>query len=103
MTYLKYLDSLRASESFRSVWIFAESSYKIFEFAKKRVFYFRKSDGLKLGGQSKNMIGRKRKSTDGNSDKDASKDSVPTNMSSGVLLEEVLEAPPKWKLLRVSK
>lgn len=100
VTYLKYLDSLRASESFRSVWIFAESSYKIFEFAKKRVFYFRKSDGLKLGGQSKNMIGRKRKSTDGNSDKDASKDSVPTNMSSGVLLEEVLEAPPKWKLLR---
>ncbi|XP_050876004.1 DNA repair endonuclease UVH1-like [Lathyrus oleraceus] len=28
VTYLKYLDTLRVSESFRSVWIFAEASYK---------------------------------------------------------------------------
>jgi DNA excision repair protein ERCC-4 len=39
VTYLKYLDTLRVSESFRSVWIFAEASYKIFDYAKKRVYH----------------------------------------------------------------
>lgn len=48
VTYLKYLDSLRASESFRSVWIFAESSYKIFDYAKKRVYHLMRSDGVRL-------------------------------------------------------
>ncbi|MCD7470738.1 hypothetical protein HAX54_010839 [Datura stramonium] len=65
VTYLKYLDSLRASESFRSVWIFAESSYKIFE-----------------------------KLNDNKKDEDQS-----TSAESRVVLEEVLEEPPKWKVL----
>ncbi|KAJ8526703.1 hypothetical protein K7X08_029180 [Anisodus acutangulus] len=60
VTYLKYLDSLRASESFRSVWIFAESSYKIFEYAKKRVYHFGRSDSGELG-QSKTASTKKRK------------------------------------------
>jgi DNA excision repair protein ERCC-4 len=63
VTYLKYLDTLRVSESFRSVWIFAESSYKIFEYAKKRVYRFVRSDGVKLvRGQGKSVTGKKRKS-----------------------------------------
>lgn len=61
VTYLKYLDTLRVSESFRSVWIFAESSYKIFEYAKKRVYRFVKSDGTKLSGMSKSSTSKKRK------------------------------------------
>ena len=61
MTYLKYLDTLRVSESHRSVWIFAESSYKIFEFAKKRVYRFVTSDGSKLNGPSKSSTSKKRK------------------------------------------
>lgn len=61
MSYLKYLDTLRVSESFRSVWIFAESSYKIFEMAKKRVYRFVRSDGTKLDDSSKNSKSRKRK------------------------------------------
>lgn len=61
VTYLKYLDTLRVSESFRSVWIFAESSYKIFEFAKKRVYRFVTSGGVNLSDQSKSLKGKKRK------------------------------------------
>ena len=62
MTFLKYLDTLRVSESFRSVWIFAESSYKIFDYAKKRVYRFGRSDGVKPSGQGKSVTGKKRKS-----------------------------------------
>lgn len=58
---MKYLDTLRVSESHRSVWIFAESSYKIFEYAKKRVYRFVKSDGTKLGDSNKSSTSRKRK------------------------------------------
>ncbi|XP_060207457.1 DNA repair endonuclease UVH1 [Lycium barbarum] len=93
VTYLKYLDSLRASESFRSVWIFAESSYKIFEYAKKRVYHFGRSDSGKLG-QSKTASTKKRKLNDSKMDEDQS-----TSAESRVVLEEVLEEPPKWKVL----
>ncbi|KAL7167010.1 hypothetical protein ACSBR2_037635 [Camellia fascicularis] len=96
VTYLKYLDSLRASESFRSVWIFAESSYKIFEYAKKRVYHFGRLDGGKLVGLSKSSTTKKRKLKDTNKEKE---DSLPT-LTSGVALEEVLEEAPKWKVLR---
>lgn len=68
MTYLKYLDSLRASESFRSVWIFAESSFKIFEFAKKRVYQIGRSDGASVV-QNKGVKNKKRKLDDSNKDK----------------------------------
>lgn len=61
VTYLKYLDSLRASESFRSVWIFSESSHKIFEYAKKRVYHFGRSDGGKSLVPSKTLSTKKRK------------------------------------------
>lgn len=67
VNYLKYLDSLRASESFRSVWIFAESSYKIFEYAKKRVYHFGRSDSGKLG-QIKTASTKKRKLNDNKKD-----------------------------------
>lgn len=70
MTYLKYLDSLRASESFRSVWIFAESSYKIFEYAKKRVYHFGRSNGEVLTTPTKSVKSRKRKLDDSNGDKE---------------------------------
>lgn len=96
VTYLKYLDSLRASESFRSVWIFAESSYKIFDYAKKRVYRFGRSDGVKLIGQSKTTGTKKRKLEDSNKEKEDSS----ANPIGSVVLEEVLEVPPKWKVLR---
>ncbi|XP_021765771.1 DNA repair endonuclease UVH1-like [Chenopodium quinoa] len=92
VTYLKYLDSLRVSESFRSVWIFAESSYKIFEYAKKRVYHFARSEAGKPTGQKTNVSGKKRKSKESSTDKEAS--------GGGVFLQEILEEPPKWKVLR---
>lgn len=69
VTYLKYLDTLRVSESFRSVWIFAEASYKIFDYAKKRVFHLVRSDGVKLNGLSECVKNKKRKKVKGG-DKD---------------------------------
>ncbi|KAL5750805.1 hypothetical protein ACOSP7_025408 [Xanthoceras sorbifolium] len=100
VSYLKYLDTLRVSESFRSVWIFAESSYKIFDYAKKRVYRIVRSDGVKLDGPSKSVTGKKRKlkGKGGKEDEDSGTSSVST--ISGVLLEEVLEEAPKWKVLR---
>uniref|UniRef100_A0A3Q7HUE6 ERCC4 domain-containing protein n=1 Tax=Solanum lycopersicum TaxID=4081 RepID=A0A3Q7HUE6_SOLLC len=114
VTYLKYLDSLRASESFRSVWIFAESSYKIFEYAKKRVYHFGRTDSGKLG-LSKTVSTKKRKLNDNKKDEVAQQcravkhDIVPlvfvclidqsTSTETMVVLEEVLEEPPKWKVL----
>ncbi|XP_071919353.1 DNA repair endonuclease UVH1-like isoform X2 [Coffea arabica] len=95
VTYLKYLDSLRASESFRSVWIFAESSYKIFDLAKKRVFRFGRLDGGKYVGQSKTTATKKRKLEDSNSEKEV----VGASADNGAVLQEVLEEPPKWKVL----
>lgn len=101
-TYLKYLDTLRVSESHRSVWIFAESSYKIFEYAKKRVYRFVRSDGTKLSGSNKSSTGKKRKlkeAADGNKDNEVGGSSL-TNTNITITLDEVLEEPPKWKVLR---
>jgi len=61
VTYLKYLDTLRVSESFRSVWIFAEASYKIFDYAKKRVFHLVRADGVKFNESSKSVKNKKRR------------------------------------------
>lgn len=101
VTYLKYLDSLRASESFRSVWIFAESSYKIFEYAKKRVYHFGMSSGENPTGPAKKSVkSKKRKLDDSNKDQE---DSLVKDANSRVILEENLEEAPKWKVLRVSE
>ncbi|XP_074303873.1 DNA repair endonuclease UVH1-like [Silene latifolia] len=95
VTYLKYLDSLRVSESFRSVWIFAESSYKIFEYAKKRVYLFTRSEaGNSSGGQTTKVSGKKRKAKE-------VQEKEGNGVSNGqVCLREVLEEAPKWKVLR---
>lgn len=102
VTYLKYLDTLRVSESFRSVWIFAESSYKIFEYSKKRVYRFVTSDGVKLSDKSKSSKGKKRK-LKGDDDNEQVGGTSSTSTSSRIVLDEVLEEAPKWKVLRVSE
>ncbi|KAK6146390.1 hypothetical protein DH2020_020259 [Rehmannia glutinosa] len=95
VTYLKYLDSLRASESFRSVWIFAESSYKIFEYAKKRVYHFGsgKSIGLSKTVEFFYLYRHPKMRT-------SYELAFQPFYQDGVLLEEILEEPPKWKVLR---
>lgn len=72
-----------------------DSSYKIFEYAKKRVYHFGRSDSGKLG-LSKTVSTKKRKLNDSKKDEDQS-----TSAESRVVLEEALEEPPKWKVLLV--
>lgn len=103
VSYLKYLDTLRVSQSFQSVWIFAEPSYKIFDYAKKRVFRLTRSSDVKLNEQSKNKVGKKRKLKGDDSNEGEADGTSSSTTSSGVVLEEVLEEAPKWKVLRVSE
>ncbi|XP_027914930.1 DNA repair endonuclease UVH1 [Vigna unguiculata] len=100
VTYLKYLDTLRVSESFRSVWIFAEASYKIFDYAKKRVFHLVRSDGLKFNELSKGVKNKKRKSKADDKDIEEVDGTSHSTLNAGLVLEEVLEEAPKWKVLR---
>lgn len=66
VTFLKYLDTLRVSEGGKSIWIYAESSYKIFEFAKKRVYHVLRADGSKISMNSKSAANKKRRVNDDN-------------------------------------
>jgi len=53
-----------------------------------------------LIGKSKIVTTKKRRLDDRTVEKE---DSLPTSSNTGVVLEEVLEEPPKWKVLRVSE
>ncbi|KFK33029.1 hypothetical protein AALP_AA6G321200 [Arabis alpina] len=101
VSFLKFLDTLRVAESYRSVWLFAESSYKIFEFAKKRVYRLLKANDVKSKEQVKNTSGKKRKLKGDNACVEAvGGATITTNAATGVVIEEVLEEAPKWKVLR---
>ncbi|KAG1354368.1 DNA repair endonuclease UVH1 [Cocos nucifera] len=109
VTYLKYLDTLRVSEGVRSVWIFADSSPRIFELAKKRVYQVVRADGLKINTDGKSAASKKRRANDDHkrekqneSGASLSNEADGGRMESnvGVVLDEVLEEAPKWKVLR---
>jgi hypothetical protein len=55
--FLKYLDTLRASEGVRSVWIFANATHKIFELAKRRVYQLIRTDGTPIGQEKHTQTG----------------------------------------------
>ncbi|XP_010919791.1 DNA repair endonuclease UVH1 isoform X2 [Elaeis guineensis] len=109
VTYLKYLDTLRVSEGVRSVWIFADSSHRIFELAKKRVYQVVRADGLKINTDGKSEPSKKRRAN--NDHKREKQNESGASLSNeadggriksnvGVVLDEVLEEAPKWKVLR---
>ncbi|VVB09478.1 unnamed protein product [Arabis nemorensis] len=101
VSFLKFLDTLRVAESYRSVWLFAESSYKIFDFAKKRVYRLMKASDVKSKEHVKNTSGKKRKVKGNNACVEAvGGATTTTNVATGVVIEEVLEEAPKWKVLR---
>ncbi|KAG8073052.1 hypothetical protein GUJ93_ZPchr0006g43601 [Zizania palustris] len=108
VTYLKFLDTLRVSEGVRSVWIFADSSHKIFQLAKRRVYQVVRADGTNLLADNKGTPTKKRKVTQKgketeNEDLSAIKGNAQKiNAEMGILLEEILEEAPKWKVLQVS-
>ncbi|KAK3150185.1 hypothetical protein QOZ80_3AG0229940 [Eleusine coracana subsp. coracana] len=105
VTYLKYLDTLRVSEGVRSVWILADSSHKIFELAKRRVYQVVRADGTKdtptkkrkMTHTSTNIKGRQTVNEDSTTDKN---NTAKANADMGIVLEEVLEEAPKWKVLQ---
>lgn len=111
VTYLKYLDTLRVSEGVRSIWIFAESSYKIFELAKKRVYQVLRADGVRIIADRKTSVSKRKRVNENSSMKEMENGDLqlenPSSLSNarmkvnvGVILEEVLEEAPKWKVLR---
>ncbi|EFJ24922.1 hypothetical protein SELMODRAFT_232247 [Selaginella moellendorffii] len=76
VTFLKYLDTVRASEGVKSVWVFAGPAHRIFELAKRRVYQIVRTDGE----QVESVV------------KQASR--------AGVELEVVAEEMPKWKVYK---
>ena len=79
VTFLKYLQSLRASESREALWLFTEASHAIFEHAKKRVYVLkRKAVAPPPKGLGKRPLPVQTSETD---------------------LIPVLEPMPKWTLL----
>ncbi|XP_062208245.1 uncharacterized protein LOC133909713 [Phragmites australis] len=110
VTYLKCLDTLRVLEGVRSVWILADSSHKIFELAKRRVYQIVRADCTKVSTDNKDTPAKKRKVTHistkkgketENEDSTADKGGIrKINADVGIVLEEVLEEAPKWKVLR---
>jgi hypothetical protein len=130
VTFLKYLDTLRMSEGIRSVWLFAEPTHKIFEYAKRRVYQPVKTGpegqagppGQKRGPVASRNGGaaKKRKGSAGgpvaaqgprkdggmgeNGSRAGASGTVPQNpegVPTPVELEVVLEEMPKWRILRV--
>lgn len=110
VTYLKYLDTLRVSEGVRSVWILADSSHKIFDLAKRRVYQAVRKDGVKASTDNKGTPAKKKKVAHNSTmkgketeNKNCTVDGDSTlkvNADVGIELEEVLEEAPKWKVLR---
>ena len=79
VTFLKYLQTLRASESREAMWLFTEASHAIFEYAKKRVYLLRR----KAAAQPPKVLGKR---------------ALPTPVL-GSDLVPVLEPMPKWTLV----
>lgn len=82
VTYLMYLENLRATEGAYSVWLYHPSAHVIFEQAKRRVYSVRSAAAPK----------RRRADPGG---PEAAADGA---TESG--LEPVLEEMPKWEVLR---
>uniref|UniRef100_A0A0D3FCK7 ERCC4 domain-containing protein n=1 Tax=Oryza barthii TaxID=65489 RepID=A0A0D3FCK7_9ORYZ len=110
VTYLKYLDTLRVSEGVRSVWIFADSSHKIFDLSKRRVYQVVRADGTKVAADNKGTPTKKRKvarassrkgkETENEGSSDNKDNTQKVNAEMGIVVEEILEEAPKWKVLR---
>eukprot|EP00887_Chlorella_sp_A99_P005233 scaffold1.g5233.t1 len=87
VTFLAYLDTLRATEGINSIWLFQNAAHTIFEAAKSRVY------ALAQGGPAR---GRKRKAGGGGEQGGDG----PSAGQGSLALEAVLETMPKWELLR---
>ena len=89
VTFLRYLELLRAGESREALWLFADATHTVFEEAKRRVYTLRKAPG--------SSPAKRRRAADGSVAEQAQ---VPSAPSAAAVLEPVLEPLPKWSLLR---
>ncbi|KDD74583.1 hypothetical protein H632_c1206p0, partial [Helicosporidium sp. ATCC 50920] len=91
VTFLTYLETLRATEGSKSVWLFHSAAHTIFGAAKSRVF------ALKARGPSKKRGGRGAEGADAGEDDGVAGDGTGRTRHA---LEVRLEEMPKWALLR---
>ncbi|EFN55307.1 hypothetical protein CHLNCDRAFT_134272 [Chlorella variabilis] len=97
VTFMSYLDNLRATEGVKSVWLFHSAAHTIFEAAKSRVYR------LKQGGTAAAAAQRKRKAPLGGGEPDAAAAAAASGGGGpgpAPVIEAVLESMPKWDLLR---
>ncbi|KAK3260678.1 hypothetical protein CYMTET_30377 [Cymbomonas tetramitiformis] len=83
ITFLQYLETLRASETVNSVWLYATAASDIFEHAKRRVYLLHRANASAADRKRKRAEAPAAGSEVGRSE-----------------LEAVLEPMPKWALLR---
>ncbi|KAL0051045.1 hypothetical protein WJX82_001096 [Trebouxia sp. C0006] len=83
VTFLMYLENLRATEGVTSVWLFHDAAHTIFEQAKRRVYTVQSGSKVAAG---------KRKRAHGATANGAS--------AGGPQIEAVLEEMPKWGLVQ---
>ena len=89
VTFLRYLELLRAGESREALWLFADATHTVFEEAKRRVYTLRKGPV--------SSPAKRRRAADGSAAEQAQ---VPSAPLAPAVLEPVLEPLPKWSLLR---
>ncbi|CAI5500528.1 unnamed protein product [Closterium sp. Naga37s-1] len=129
VTFLRFLDALKASESKAAIWIFVDPAPKIFELAKRRVYQVVRSAAAgppPLAAHHEKQPAKKKalrgKEQEGNGGTGEEKDRVGgergtdeeglglevreeggsrgSGEEGGVELQPVLEEMPKWKVLR---
>ena len=88
VTFLRYLELLRAGESREALWLFADATHTVFEQAKRRVYTLRKAH--------ESSPAKRRRAADGS----AAEQAPASAPSAPAVLEPVLEPLPKWSLLR---
>lgn len=96
VTYLQYLENLRATESVGAIWLFRDATHTIFEQAKRRVFALQQHNSKSGSGSKTSAAGKKRAQPDAS--RPASPDKGSTVAAPSGLVP-VLEHMPKWRIL----
>ena len=106
VTFLNYLDTLRATEGTRCTWLFHSSAHTVFEAAKARVYRLGGGGTAATGvtGSSGRGRGKKRKSAEqGNAAAPGTSSSLPgetgNTTTSVPVLDPILDELPKWNAL----
>ncbi|PSC75286.1 DNA repair endonuclease UVH1 [Micractinium conductrix] len=95
VTFMSYLDNLRATEGTKSVWLFHSAAHTIFEAAKSRVYKLKQAGGGAAAAAQK----RKRRAGEGE-DAAGGGGGGGGARAAAPAVEPVLEVMPKWELLR---